>query len=64
MPCQDIEEKMNASDENPPSSPVKATGNGGAGRVDQETKNDSDLEHSDDEREHRKKRKMELQGGI
>ena len=34
MPCQDIEEEMNALDENPPCTSVKVTGNGGAGRVD------------------------------
>ena len=34
MPYQAVEEKMNAPDQNPPRTPVKVTGNGGAGRVD------------------------------
>jgi hypothetical protein len=36
MPCQEIEAEMNAPDNNPPytGTPVKVTGNDGAGRVD------------------------------
>ena len=34
MPWQDVGQEMNAPDKNPPCTPVKATGNGGAGRVD------------------------------
>ena len=57
MPCQDCEEEMNVPDENPPCTPVKVTGNGGAGRVDPETENDSDEEDSGEEPECKKKRK-------
>ena len=48
---------MNAPDENPPCTPVKATGNGGAGRVDPDTENDSDLEDSGQEDVSKTKRK-------
>ena len=49
MPCEDDEEEMNAPDENQPFTPVKVTGNGGAGRVDPAIENDSDLDDSDQE---------------
>ncbi len=42
MPCQEIEAEMNAPDNNPPYTPVKVTGNGGAGRVDPDGKSFTD----------------------
>ena len=57
MPCQDIEEEMNAPGENPPCTPVKVTGNGGAGRVDPDTENDSDEDDFGEDSDRKKKRK-------
>ena len=48
---------MNAPDANPPCTPVKLTGNGGAGRVDPVTENDSDEDDSGEELVSKKKRK-------
>ena len=48
MPCHDSEEEMNARDDDPPRTPTKPTGNGGAGRVDPDGENDSDEQDSDD----------------
>jgi hypothetical protein len=44
MPCNQDEVNMNAPEAVPPCTPLKPTGNGGAGRVDQEGKMNSDSE--------------------
>ena len=48
---------MNAHDEDPPCTPVKATGNGGAGRVDPDGDSDSDEDDLNEDHQSRKKRK-------
>ncbi len=47
MPCNDDEVDMNAPEAVPPCTPPKATGNGGAGRVDPDGQMNSDSEDSD-----------------
>ncbi len=46
MPCNEDEEEMNALDPDPPCTPPKSTGNGGAGRVDPDGQMESDDDDS------------------
>ena len=48
MPCDDDEVDMNAPDAEPPCTPPKPTGNGGAVRVDPDGQMNSDSEDSDE----------------
>ena len=57
MPCNDDEETMNAPDQEPPCTPPKATGNGGAGRVDPDGQMNSDSDDLDEPQTAMSKRK-------
>ena len=57
MPCDDDEVDMNAPDAEPPCTPPKPTGNGGAGRVDPDGQMNSDSEDSDEPQSLMSKRK-------
>ncbi len=48
MPCNEDKESMNALNPDPPCTPPKQTGNGGAGRVDPDGKMESKDDDSDD----------------
>ena len=57
MPCNEDEESMNAPDPEPPCTPPKSTGNGGAGRVDPDGQMESDDDDSDAQQVAKPKRK-------
>ncbi len=57
MPCNDDEVNMNAPEAEPPCTPPKPTGNGGAGRVDPDGQMNSDSENSKEPQSHESKRK-------
>ena len=57
MPCNDDEEDMKAPDPEPPCTPPKPTGNGGAGRVDPDGQMNSDSEDLDEPQSAMSKRK-------
>ena len=57
MPCNEDEESMNASDPEPPCTPPKSTGNGGAGRVEPDGQMESDDDDSDAQQVAKPKRK-------
>ena len=57
MPCNDDEVNMNAPEAEPPCTPPKPTGNGGAGRVDPDGQMNSDSEDSDEPQSAMTKRK-------
>ncbi len=59
MPCNedDSEESMNAPDPEPPCTPPKSTGNGGAGRVDPDGQMESNDDDSDAQQVAKRKRK-------
>ncbi len=57
MPCNHDKVDMNAPEEVPPSTPPKATGNGGAGRVDPDGQMIPDSEDSDEQQSAMSKRK-------
>jgi hypothetical protein len=48
MPCKDGEEAMNALDEEPPCTPPRPTGDGGAGKSESDGKMDSDEVSNED----------------
>ncbi len=52
MPCNDDKVNMNAPEAEPPCTPPKPTGNGGAGRVDPDGQMNSDSEDSDEPQSH------------
>jgi hypothetical protein len=57
MPCNDDEVDMNAPEAEPPCTPPKPTGNGGAGQVDPDGQMNSDSEDSDEPQSLMSKRK-------
>jgi len=48
MPCNEDEQAMNAPYPDPPRTPTKPTGNGGAGRVDPDGQMNSESDDSDE----------------
>jgi hypothetical protein len=57
MPCDDDEVDMNTPDAEPPCTPPKPTGNGGAGRVDPDGQINSDSDDLDEPQSAMSKRK-------
>ena len=57
MPCKDGEEAMNIRDAQPPCTPPRPTGNGGAGHSESDGQMDSENDSDEDLQDSKKKRK-------